>query len=114
MFGYGETVTRRRGTSVADPYSQESTSIDWTDATEVDLPGCAVADGGSLEPTEDARNAVVSDFDVLAPFGTDVTAQDRLIVRGLVCEVVARPFSWRNPYTGWEAGTVIRAKIVEG
>lgn len=114
MFAAGETVTRRRGTPVLDPYSQEETGTDWKTPDDLEILDCAVADGGSLEPLEDARNAVVSDFDVIAPFGSDVTARDRLVIRGLVCEVVARPFDWRSPFTGWQPGTVIKAKIVEG
>jgi hypothetical protein len=87
---------------------------DWTTPTELEIPLCGVADGGSLEPLQDARNAVESDFDVVAPYGADVTAADRLVIRGLTCTVQGRPFAWRSPFTGWEPGTVIRAKIVEG
>jgi hypothetical protein len=113
-FPYGETVTRLRATTVTDPYSGEETSIDWGDPDGLAIDGCAVADGGSLEPLQDARNAVESDFDVLAPFGSDVLATDRLVVRGLTCEVQGRPFDWHHPMTGWEPGMVVKAKIVEG
>lgn len=113
-FAYGETVTRLRGTAVTDPYSGEATGVDWTTPLTLSIPRCGVADGGSLEPTQDARNAVESDFDVIAPYGVDVLPADRVVVRGLTCAVVGRPFDWRNPFTGWEPGTVIKAKIVEG
>jgi hypothetical protein len=88
--------------------------VDWSPPTSLAIPGCAVADGGSLEPLQDARNAVDSDFDVLAPYGSDVLAGDRVVIRGLTCEVVGRPFDWRSPFTGWEPGTVVRATIREG
>lgn len=113
-FPYGETVTRQRATVSTDPYSGEATGRDWTSPDELDIEGCAIADAGSLEPLQNARNSVVSDFDVLAPFGSDVLAGDRLVVRGLICESVGRPFDWRSPLSGWEAGMVIHAKIVEG
>lgn len=113
-FPYGETVTRLRAATSTDPYSNE-TVADWSlTPSEFDIDGCGVASGGSLEPVEVARNAVDSDFDVVAPFDADVTAQDRLRIRGLVCDVVGRPFAWRHPMTGWEAGVVIKAKIREG
>lgn len=113
-FAYGETVTRLRADAAVDPYSGESVGNDWTSPDSLDIPGCGIADGGSLEPTQDARNAVESDFDVIAPYGVDVTAADRLVIRGLTCQVQGRPFDWMNPLTGWQPGTVIRAKVVEG
>lgn len=113
-FPHGETVTRQRATAVVDPYSGESTELDWSTPDTLAIDGCAVASGGSLEPVEAARNAVDSDFDVLAPFGSDVRSTDRLVIRGLVCEVVGRPFDWASPFSGWQAGMVIQAKIREG
>lgn len=113
-FAFGETVTRQRAAVVVDPYSLESTLLDWTSPAEEDIDHCGVADGGSLEPTQDARNAVDSDFDVILPPGSDVTAQDRLVIRGLVCEVAGRPFDWVSPLSGWQPGMIARAKIREG
>jgi len=113
-FPFGEAVTRQRGVATTDPYSGEATGTDWSTPTTLVIPRCAVADGGSLEPLQDARNAVESDFDVILPYGSDVTAADRLVVRGLVCEIQGRPFDWLNPFTGWEAGMVARCKVVEG
>lgn len=110
----GETVTRQRGVPVTDPYSDEVTDLDWTTPAELPIDGCGVADGGSLEPVQDARNAVDSDFDVILPPGSDVTSKDRLVVRGLVCEVAGRPFDWLNPLTGWQPGMIAQAKIREG
>lgn len=112
---HGETVIRQRAAGVAvDPYSEES-APDWSvppDSLAID--DCAVADGGSLEPNQDARSAAVSDFIVFAAPGTDVLYTDRLIIRGLTCKVEGRPFDWRSPYTDWRPGVVIRATIVEG
>jgi hypothetical protein len=114
MFAHGETVTRQRGAPTTDPYSGEATGLNWTTPALLDIEGCGVADGGSLEPLQDARNAVDSDFDVILPPGSDVLATDRLVVRGLVCEVAGRPFDWRQPMTGWQPGMIVRAKIREG
>lgn len=114
MFAHGETVTRLRGTPTTDPYSGESTGVDWAMPAALAIENCGVADGGSLEPLQDARNAVDSDFDVLAPYGSDVQSGDRLVVRGLTCEVSGRPFAWRSPFSGWQPGTIIHATIREG
>lgn len=110
-FAHGETVTRQRGTPKTDRYNK--TIIDWTDPDTEDYI-CGVAQSGSLEPLVDARTEVDSDFDVFMPPATDVLSGDRLVIRGLTCDVVGRPFSWLNPFTGWTPGTVAHAKIVEG
>lgn len=114
MFAHGETVTRLRGTSTTDPYSGEATTTSWTSPASLSIDGCGIADGGSVEPVEDARDSVRSDFDVITPADADVRSGDRLVVRGLTCEVEGRPFPWRNPFTGWAPGMVVRCKIVEG
>ena len=114
MFAHGETVVRLRGTPATDPYSGEASGLAWTTPNTLVIEGCGVASGGSMEPLTDARNAVESDFDVIAPIGVDVTAADRLVIRGLTCQVQGRPFDWRSPFTGWAPGALIRAKIVEG
>lgn len=113
-FAYGETVIRLRALLVTDPYSGESTTRDWSAATELDIDHCGVAAGGSTEPVITAREAVDSDFDVFLPAGVDVTAQDRLRVRGIECEIAGRPFEWSSPFTGWTPGVVAQCKIREG
>lgn len=113
-FPFGETVTRQRATAATDPYSNEATGLDWSDPDELEIDHCCIALGGSLEPTVDARNAVESDYDVILPAGSDVTAADRLVIHGRVCDVRGRPFDWLNPFTGWRPGMVARAKLVEG
>lgn len=118
MFAHGETVVRLRAPMVFDPYSATDTLAEWDDEdnppSELPLHGVGVADGGSIEPEQDARNSVESDFDVIVAAGTDVLPTDRLRIRGLVCEVQGRPFDWLNPFTGWQPGMVVKAKIVEG
>ena len=113
-FPYGETVTRLRGAAVSDPYSGESTGTDWSDPDSLDIDRCAVALGSSDDPNLVARDAVVSDFTVYAPPGSDILASDRLVIRGLTCEVVGRPFDWRSPFTGWQPGLAVKANVVEG
>ena len=114
-FPHGETVTVQTAGTVTDPYSgQPVPSWDVPLAAEVPVENVGVADGGSLEPLQDARNAVVSDYDLLFPPTAVVTSSNRVVVRGEVCEVVGRPFLWRNPFTGWTPGLVVQATLSEG
>jgi len=116
-FAYGETVVRQRGTPVVDPYSGLPTGLDWTTPTLLTIEGCSIFLGGSIEPTQDARTPIISDFDVLAPFGSDVMAADRMVIPrsgGLTCDVVGHPFDVHHPMTGWEPGQIIHLKITEG
>lgn len=114
MFAHGETVTRLRATTTSNPYSGDSDRLDWTDPDTLDIPGCGVNPGGSNEPTQDARHAVITQPEVYAPAGADVLAGDRLLVRSRTFDVDGDPQDWRSPFTGWQPGLVIKLKIVEG
>lgn len=124
MFAHGETVTIQSPGTTTDLYSGDETTA-WTlddgqvwetEPTEVDVDNVLVGSGGSTEPTEAARNAVESDFDLIfqPPLTTVPTAQSRVVVRGLTCEVDGRPFAWRWPGSGADAGMVVRCSIKEG
>src|SRR5690606_41848307 len=76
--------------------------------------GWGVDDSRSVEPSEVARDAVVTDVVLYRDEPADITEGDRVVVRGLTCEVVGRPATWRHPFTGWTAGFVVRANVVEG
>ena len=112
MFSFPEPVTILSPGTVTDPYSGE-TVTDWGTSSSRD-EACAVAPGGSTEPTQVARDAIDSDFDLIFDHDPGVTHADRVVVRGLTCEVDGRPFSYRSPFTGWEPGTLVRVKVREG
>lgn len=113
-FAFGETVVRLRAVVVLDPYSGEPVALDWTDPDQLDINGCAFAPGGSEEPLEQGRNAVVTSPTVYAPTGADVEARDRLVIRGRTWDVDGDPADWRHPMTGWMPGVVIPLKEVAG
>lgn len=114
MFPYGETVTVLTAGFDEDPYSGDlEQSWEWS-PSEVEVANVGVASGGSTEPLEAGRNAVDSDFDLFFPADAEVSSDNRVVVRGLTCDVVGRPFLWRNPFTGWTPGLVVNAKIREG
>lgn len=124
MFAHGESVTVQSPGTTTDPYSGDETTAwtlddgqEWTtEPSEVDVNNVLVGSGGSTEPTEVARNAVDSDFDLIfqPPLTTVPTAQNRVVVRGLTCEVDGRPFRWTWPGSGGDAGLVVRCSIKEG
>jgi hypothetical protein len=114
MFAYGEVITRLRGIPKLDPYSGEPTDIDWTTPDSLNIPGCGFDPGGSVEPLEQGRQAVVTTPRVFAPAGVDVAAHDRVVVRGRTWQVKGDPADWRHPMTGWAPGLVIELEEVAG
>lgn len=114
MFAYGETATRLRAFITLDPYSGEETEKDWSTPYELAIPGCAFNPGQSSEPDQVGRNAVITQPEVYAPFGSDVLAGDRIVIRGQTFDVDGQPASWVNPFSGWAPGLVITLKGVEG
>lgn len=113
-FPHGETVTRLRATPIIDPYSEETTGLDWGNATSLEVPGCGFNPGQSSEPVQDARNSVTTQPEVYAPEGVDILAGDRLVVRGLTFDVDGDPATWVSPFTGWAPGLVVALKRTAG
>ncbi len=111
---HGETVMRQRATAILDPYSQEMTGADWDDPDTLEVPRCAVDDSKTREVVTTDRGAVVTDFVVWPDSQYDITAADRLVVRGLVCEIVGRPSTPVNPFTGDAPGMEIFCNVWEG
>lgn len=117
MFGrHGETVVILRGTPVDDPYTNEpGTALSWASPERIEVPGCGVEvrlnvdrDGGNYS------DPVFLGLRIFMPAGTDITARDRVEVRGEVYEVDGIPFEWRNPFTGWTPGVEVLVKRLEG
>lgn len=113
-FANGETVTRLRATAVTDPYSGEANGKSWTGPSQLDIEGCGFNPGGSSEPVQNSRNAVITKPEVYAPADADVLSGDRLVVRGVTYEVAGNPAAWVSPFTGWAPGLVIALDLVEG
>lgn len=112
---YGETVTVLSRTQTGtDRYGKPV--YDWPEpGTQV--PGCKVAPLVSEEPADIARNPVSIGFSVYMPPGVPVTPYDRVIVRGIVCEVIGEPGDWRSPYVPSllaGKGVVVNVKRWEG
>lgn len=104
-----ETVTRIRAASQVDPYSGLSEATDWDNATELNITTLAPAEPRPAgEPTDLARNAVVDGYTLYVSESEDVTAQDRMRVRGEVFDVLGTPAVWLG------AGMLIQCGRTEG
>lgn len=115
MFLNGETVTRLRATTTANPYSGESDGDpDWTNPDDLDIDGCGFDPGGSYETPDPRRDSITSQPTIYAPADADIAAADRVVARGVTYEVDGRPALWRNPLTGWQPGLVVRLRLFEG
>jgi hypothetical protein len=111
---FGETVVRLRAARVTDPYSQTSTRLDWSSPAELAIAGCVVYQADAGEQLDVGRDQVTQHLTVLLPPGTDLTAADRLRVRGLVYDVDGPPFEYRSPLTGWVPGMQVSVTRREG
>ena len=114
MFAYGETVTRLRATALTDAYSAESTDVSWTSPDSLTIDNVGVAPGSSAESAEAGRARLDIDFTLYLPYDADVKPLDRIVVRGLTCEVEGKPQQWANPFTGAQPGTVVEVRKVAG
>jgi hypothetical protein len=113
-FPFGETITILRAPYALDEYSGEVTGLNWMLATRITITGCGIAPASSSEPLRDSRSEVDSAVDVYVPVGSNIRAQDRLIIRGETWSVEGDPAVWSHPMTGWSPGIVVRAKKVDG
>lgn len=113
-YRHAEAVIVRRGVSVSDPYSGETTGLSWDIPTDRKVSGVVLAFGTSTETPTDGRNAVVTGLSAVFPRGTDITRLDRVVARGLVYEVdgdIADPV---HPITGSRPGLVANLKRIGG
>lgn len=114
MFPHGESVTVLTAGTENDPYSNDPVSSWEVEPTPVVVPGVGVEPRPSDEPTQEARNAVVSGFTLYLPTGTEIGPQNRVVVRGGTYEVLGEAAEWVNPFTGWAPGVVVQVQRVDG
>lgn len=114
-FPHGETVIVRRGRAVVDPYSGEVERIDFDDPIDTPYEGCAVGPRVTSEPAIPGETPVLTEGTVFSPHvDMDVTARDRLVIRGREWDIEGEPFLWRSPLSGWTPGLQINVTRREG
>jgi len=114
MFAYGETVIFTEAGARTDPYSGESVKDDWGNPTVTLMVSAGVAPGGSVEPAQDGRAPVGVELDLLLDGFHEIDPSWKAEVRGVLYNVIGRPFPFRNPFTGWEPGTVAQVGRTDG
>lgn len=104
----GETVVVLTATTTTDPYSNEPVE-DWTTPTERTVQTLVPAEPRpSQEPTQEARNAVVSGWTLYLPAGDPISSRNRVRVRGKEYPVQGEPADWMG------AGVVVQAFRTDG
>lgn len=114
MFAYGETVAFYEAGERVDPYSGATVKDDWDHPVLMLEETAAVAPAGSTEVLVDYGHPVDWDYDLIFDHLVTVDRLWRVSVRGDLLRVNGRPAQWRSPFTGWEAGTVVRAGGSDG
>lgn len=102
-----ETVTRLRG-------GRTQFGGDPTTDVEADITGCLFDPGGPRGETQDRGDTVVAQPALYAPLGADITATDRLRVRGVVYAVDGQPAEWLSPFPGGPEGLHVALKHTAG
>lgn len=107
----GETVGVIRPTTSTDRYNDTTLTYGTTPTHEV--AGCAFDPGGSTE-INDGRTAVTTTPTLYLPPGADITATDRVVVRGDTYETTGKPAVWVSPFDGQTKGVVVPLREVTG
>ena len=113
MFTYAEPVTFYEAGAVSDPYSGEDEQ-DWDNPVPVLSAAAGVEPLASQEPLQDGRQAVIVGYRLYFDSAVSVDRLWRCDVRGERWKVNGMPALWRNPFTGWEAGTVVQVGRTDG
>jgi len=108
----GETVTRLRAGRVEDRYG--NLAKDWSEADSVEIGGCLFAPASDREDTGAGREGTVVTPVLYCPPGADISATDRVVVRGVTYEADGGPSDWRWPSTGGGAGIEMPLRRVDG
>lgn len=104
----GETVVVLTAGVEEDPYSGEFVpSWEWAPAEREVVTIAPLEPRPSSEPTQQARNALVSGWTLYLPAGDPITSENRVRVRGVDYPVQGQP-------ADWGAGVVVQAFKTEG
>lgn len=114
-FGAGETVVRLRARGVLDRYADAPVRADWTDPDRLTITGASISSlaQGNADDTQRRRIDVSALLTVTDP-GADVLLGDRIERGTETWEVVERPETDVNPFTGWRPTLVVALREVLG
>lgn len=105
----GETIVVLTAGYDLDPYSSEPTqSWEWAPEEREVVTLAPAEPRPSSEPTQEARNSVVSGWTLYLPAGDPIGPHNRVRVRGEEYPVQGQPADWMG------AGVVVQAFRTEG
>lgn len=108
LFPYGDTITLHSRTGATRDGGNNDVPV-YADSTLVG----GFAPAGSVEVVQ-GQDTVTTTPSVYLPAGTVVKAVDQMTVRGVLYDVQGDPQDWGHPFTGWQAGIVVRLQGVTG
>lgn len=120
FFAFSDTVTRLRRQQVAHPYGGDSKLADWSDKkhppTQQVIVGVAIGEATQSETSPTiGRTTVTGTAALYAQIDIDLLPGDRIRTEhGAVYDVVGYPMRYKNPFTGWKAGSQTLLKQVIG
>lgn len=103
------TIVRVRSAgvdSLGDPISG--------DPDRLTLDGAFTAPRSSSDIDDRGRAGVIVGWSLFAPYGTDLLHTDQVEVDGVLYDVDGEIGQWRNPLTGWNAGSETALKRAAG
>lgn len=109
-----ETVVILTPATVTDRY--QNVTYDWSNPTRRTVSRVVVAPrrAADTEATEQGRQGVILGLTLYLPARTEITAHDRVEVRGDIYEAVGEEGIWRSPHTEWDPGIEVALRRVEG
>jgi hypothetical protein len=114
-YGFGETIVVLDGAPTSRDGDGNDVQTFPQKATYDDVPvGPADGNGTGSNEAVQAQDQVIIGLTIYPPDGADITAVDRVVVRGETWEVVGLPQPWVSPYTGRRPGLSVSLKRVTG
>lgn len=108
---FGEPVTRRRNEQIGEDRYHDPIYGD----VDVVLEQTAAFDpGGSREPVEVGREAVITTPKLYFRESPDLTREDRVVMRGKEYMVEGDPADWRSPWGSDSGGVVVELSRTGG
>lgn len=115
LFPYGEIIHVIKPQPVIDEYSQEMTGWSFEDSQPVQHEHrFAVEPNTKAEAPVPGRNPIYSGLTLRGPINPGIEPHDRVVVNGEVYEVDGEVANFKNPFTGWEAGSVVNLRRGDG
>ena len=83
-------------------------------STDTTIVGAFVAPRESADVNDVARVGVIVGLNLFLPFGTEIDHGDQVLVDDVLYEVDGDAGDWQQPWSGWEAGTVVALRRAAG